>query len=209
MPTRARRQRTYDHRLKDLVRRTGDKSIAEKAGVPRSTVNGWLRGSATDVVSVRAVTMSEAELQAKMITLEKRIEILTAVMRLLLVLVRVAGLRLDCRRLPDGDDKVRVLRAVERASSAIALRSALAIIGLTPARYFAWKRKPHLCLLDDVPSCPKSSPSRLTAEEVKTMKEMATDPEYRHVPTSILAVLAQRMGKVCGNSTAADRTAHH
>ena len=38
--------------------------------------------------------------------------------------------------------------------------------------------------------------SRLTATEVRAIKDMVTSPDYRHVPTGTLAVLAQRPGKV-------------
>jgi len=47
-----------------------------------------------------------------------------------------------------------------------------------------------------MPSCPKSKPSQLTSNEVSTIRELITGDEYRHVPTTRLAVLAQRMGKV-------------
>ncbi len=39
----ARRQQTYDHRLRDLARTTGDPDILAELGVPRSTALGWLR----------------------------------------------------------------------------------------------------------------------------------------------------------------------
>ena len=45
------RQRVYDHRLRDLVRQTGDIGIATAAGVPRSTATGWLRRDLQPVVS--------------------------------------------------------------------------------------------------------------------------------------------------------------
>src|SRR5207244_12638188 len=37
MPTTARPQQRYDHRLRNLVQRTGDVTIATDLGVPRST----------------------------------------------------------------------------------------------------------------------------------------------------------------------------
>jgi hypothetical protein len=40
MTTAARRQQRYDHRLRDLVQRTGDVTIATNLGVPRSTARG-------------------------------------------------------------------------------------------------------------------------------------------------------------------------
>lgn len=48
-----RAQRAYDHRLRDLVRATGDITLATRLGVPRSTVAGWLRGATAPVVASR------------------------------------------------------------------------------------------------------------------------------------------------------------
>jgi hypothetical protein len=48
--TSARPQQRYDHRLRDLVQRTGDMTIATDLGVPRSTARGWQRGKAPKVV---------------------------------------------------------------------------------------------------------------------------------------------------------------
>ena len=45
-------------------------------------------------------------------------------------------------------------------------------------------------------SCPRTSPHRLTPSEVGVIEDMVTSPEFRHVPTGTLAVLAQRLGKV-------------
>jgi hypothetical protein len=42
MPSRIRPQQRYDHRLRDLVRRTGDVTLATDLGVTRSTARGWL-----------------------------------------------------------------------------------------------------------------------------------------------------------------------
>ena len=40
MPTTARLQQRYDHRLRNLVQRTGDVTLATDMGVPRSTARG-------------------------------------------------------------------------------------------------------------------------------------------------------------------------
>ena len=42
MPTTARPQQRYDHRLRHLVHRLGDVNLATNLGVPRSTARGWL-----------------------------------------------------------------------------------------------------------------------------------------------------------------------
>ncbi|MDJ0862853.1 MAG: hypothetical protein QNK18_03295 [Gammaproteobacteria bacterium] len=39
----SRHQQTYDHRLRDFVRTTGDPEILAELGVPCSTTLGWLR----------------------------------------------------------------------------------------------------------------------------------------------------------------------
>jgi hypothetical protein len=46
MTTTTRPQQRYDHRRQDLVRRTGDLTIATDLGVPRATARGWLGGRA-------------------------------------------------------------------------------------------------------------------------------------------------------------------
>src|SRR5262249_46072754 len=43
MTTTGRAQQRYDYRFRDLVRATGDVTIATDVGVPRSTARGWLR----------------------------------------------------------------------------------------------------------------------------------------------------------------------
>ena len=50
--------------------------------------------------------------------------------------------------------------------------------------------------LADQSSCPHTSPHRLTPSEVRTIEDMVTAPQYRHVPTGTLALLAQRLGTV-------------
>ena len=42
MPTIARSQQRYDHRLRNLVQRTGDVILATDMGVPSSTGRRWL-----------------------------------------------------------------------------------------------------------------------------------------------------------------------
>ena len=106
------------------------------------------------------------------------------------------GIHVDARRLPDGPAKITILRAVDRARESVPLRALLRFLHLSPSRFHAWRRRQHMCALDDQSSCPHTSPHRLTPSEVRTIKDMVTALEYRHVPTGTLAVLAQRLGKV-------------
>jgi hypothetical protein len=66
MPTTSRPQQRYDHRLRDLVQRTGDLTIATDLGVPRSTARGWL--GAPTVVSGGAVLIVTMFCNALLIT---------------------------------------------------------------------------------------------------------------------------------------------
>ena len=178
--------------------RSDDREEGRRASFNRSRTAAASSARGGDAFHRGAVRSSAA---GQVFDLEHRIEVLTAVMRLFLVLIRVMDSRLDRRRLPDGDDKAAILRALERTSRTLSLRSSLQIIRLSSSRYHAWKRAEPRCLLDDVPTCPRSQPSRLTAVEMATMKEMAASPDFWHVPTTTLARLAQRMGKVFASAT--------
>ena len=116
-------------------------------------------------------------------------------LRLTFVLLRVYDVTLLRRRLADGDKKRRILQAVDRSRKVLRLRVALRVLGLSATRYHSWKRDEE-CELDDVSSCPQSHPQQLTADERETIKDMVLSEDYRHVPTGVLAILAQRLGKI-------------
>jgi hypothetical protein len=63
MTTARRLQQRYDHRLRDLVRGTGDVTVATDLGVPRSTARGWLGKAPKVVVSLDVTTLKASELQ--------------------------------------------------------------------------------------------------------------------------------------------------
>ena len=89
-----------------------------------------------------------------------------ALLRVLLVVLRLSRFSLDQTRLPDGKHKSSLLRAIDRARSALPLRSVLRVIRLSPSRYHRWNRKQQ-CPLDDCPSCPSLSPQQLTPAEAE------------------------------------------
>jgi putative transposase len=196
MPTTGRPQQRYDHRLQHLVHRTGDVTIATDLGVPRSTARGWLGGAPTAVVCLDVADLTEPELQQEVLKLRRRVQKLTALLRLVLAVRRTSGFRLTEERLPDGRDKMRILRAVDRARAFVRLRTLLRFLRVSPSRFHAWRRRQQTCALDDQSSCPRTPPSRLTPPEVRAIQAMVTSADYRHVPTGTLAVLAQRLGTV-------------
>jgi hypothetical protein len=196
MPTAARPQQRYDHRLRDLVRRTGEVTVAMDLGVPRSTARGWLDAAPTVVVSLNVAELTEPELRQEVLKLRRRVQKLAALLRLALALLRTSGFRLNGARLPDGRAKMRLLRAVDRTHEYLPLRTVLRFLRVSPSRFHAWRRRQRACALEDQSSCPRTSPSRLTFPEVRAIEDMVTSPDCRHVPTGRLAALAQRLGKV-------------
>src|SRR5205807_10562837 len=117
--TTARPQQCYDHRLRELVHRTGDLTIATDLGVPPSTARGWLGTAPTVVVSLEVADLTELELRQEVLTLRRRVQKLAALLRLALVLLRVSGFTLLGERLLDGSDKLRILRVIVQACAGI------------------------------------------------------------------------------------------
>jgi putative transposase len=196
MTATPRPQQRYDHRLRDLVHRTSDVTIATHLGVPRSTARGWLGAVPTVVVSLDVADLAESELRQEILKLRQRVQKLAALLRLVLAVRQASGFTLSRERLPDGRAKSQILRAIDQARRCVPLRALLQFIGLSPSRFHAWRRRQTACALDDQSSCPRTAPHRLTAAEVRAIEAMVTSPEYRHVPTGTLAVLAQRLSKV-------------
>ena len=125
MPTTARPQQRYDHRLRNLVQRTGDATIATDLGVPRSTARGWLGKTPNVVVSLDVTDLRASELHQEVLELRRRVKKLTALLRLALALLRSSGFTLTHERLPDGRAKTRILSAVDRARELVPLRTLL------------------------------------------------------------------------------------
>jgi hypothetical protein len=132
MPTIARSQQRYDHRLRNLVQRTGDVTVATELGVPRSTARGWLGKTPTVVVCLDVTEPTEPELRHEVLKLRRRVRKLTALLRFTLALLQTSGFRLTAR-LPDGRDKLRILRAVDRAREHVPLRALLRFLRISPS----------------------------------------------------------------------------
>ena len=91
MPTAARMQQRYDHRLRNIVQQTGDVTVATDLGIPRSTARGWLSKAPKVVISLDVTDMSASELQQEVVALRRRVKKLTALLRLALALLRSSG----------------------------------------------------------------------------------------------------------------------
>ena len=167
MPTTARPQQRYDHRLRDLVQRTGDVTVATDLGVPRSTARGWLGGAPTVVVCLDVVDLTEPELRQEVLKLRRRVQSYR----------RCSGSRWPCYEHPGFVSQESAYRtdAPRRGSCApwigpasiSPLPSVLQFLCVSPRRFNAWRRRQRACALDDQSSCPRTSPTRLTPAEVR------------------------------------------
>jgi hypothetical protein len=148
------------------------------------------------VVSIDVLEMREMDLQTEVLKLRRRLRVVGAIVGLLLALLRAAGMEPKARLLPGGEGRPDLLKAIERARSVLSLRTVLRIVGTSPSQFHAWRNAENTCSPADRTGCPKRQPNQLTPEEILTIQEMVTSAEYRHVPTSRLAVLEQRLGRV-------------
>jgi hypothetical protein len=112
-------------------------TIGTDLGVPRSTARGWLSAAPTVVVCLDVADLAEPELRREVLKLRRRVQKLTALLRLVLALLRTSRFRLTAERLPDGRDKIRILRAVDRARSFVPLRALFPCLAPTAAGVFA------------------------------------------------------------------------
>jgi len=196
-----RRRRAYDHRLREHVVRSGARSLARHVTIPRSTLSTWQRRGLRPVVTIEPLEQDRQHLLDSIVRLDCRARVLAAVVRLLLLLVRLSGFSLAGRRLPEGAAKADVLRTIEGAQAILPLALILRVLRFEPARYHAWRHAGVACALEDRPSCPRTNPGQRTANEVAAIKEMVLAPTHRHMPLRTLALYAQRIGKVFASVT--------
>ncbi len=192
----AHSRRTYDYRIQEAICESGDRDLFPELEIPRSTVRSWIHRGLPDVVTSDLVARDHADLIAEIRQYRHRTALLGAVVGLLIAMLRVSKVRLDYERLPDGDAKRILLRAIERAGKVLSLKATLRIARLSASRYYSWCRAEAGCELDDQPSCPRVVPTRLTPGEVETTQEMAESDDHRHLSLRGLALHAQRIGKI-------------
>ena len=188
-------RKSYDHRIRQAVVRSGDANLFPELGIPKSTCRSWLRRGERKVVSAESEDTDIVALGETIAKLESRVRTLTAVLRLYVVLARSTEASLAGQRVPDARDKQRVLRAVEASEPIIGRQTALRILGLGRNRLHAWMSRADQCALDDAPPCPRTVPGRLTTTERQAIREMVEDDAYKHFSLRSLALLGQRTGR--------------
>jgi len=191
-----RERRSYDHRVKAQIIAADNPDLFPELEIPRATALSWIRRGLGEVVTLDDDSEAETQLRDRVARLEQRVSMLTAVLRLVLALLRVSTFKLDLIRIPDAEEKRRLLSAVERARKIMPLAAALRVLGLSAARYHDWAGSQADCSLDDRSSCPRSKPQSLTHQDVGTIGDLVQSKQYRHMSIRGLALHAQRIGKV-------------
>ena len=189
-------RRTYDYRIQEAICESGDRELYPELDIPRSTIRSWIHRGAPEVITGEQAIYDRVQLVAEIHALRQRAALLGAVVGLLIAMLHVSKIRFGYERLPEGDAKKIILRAIERAGRVLSLNAALRIVRLSPSRYHSWCRSKAGCELDDQSSCPRVVPTRLTPKEVEAMQEMVESSHNRHMPLRGLALHAQRIGKV-------------
>ena len=113
--------RAYDHRIRDLVCEERNPALFAQLGIPRSTAASWIRRGSRPVVTTELFAQDEQALRVRILKLERRIQLLLSITRLLLLLVRLFGFRLDSQRVPSGKAKSTILGAFERAKKGVSV----------------------------------------------------------------------------------------
>ncbi len=189
-------RRTYDYRIQEAICESGDRDLFPELSIPRSTIRSWIHRGTTDVVFCDLAEDGRGELAAEIEMLRRRTALLGAVVGLLISMLRVSKIQLDYERLPEGDAKRILLRAIERARKVVPLGATLRITRLSASRYHGWCRDEAGCDLEDQPSCPRVVPTRLTPDEVDKMRQMVESHDHRHMSLRALALHAQRIGRI-------------
>lgn len=180
---------------------TGNANLFPDVPIKPSTRRTWARCEIRPVITSEDVDLEVYQLLDKVHELTRKVRKQSAIIGLLTNLLNVRGGKLHGDRLPHGDDKTAIVKAIGVAARVIALQRVLRIVGLSSSRYHAWRNRAEGCGLDDLPSCPKLSPNQLTRQEVGAMKEMVESQDYKHVAVQNLALLAQRLGNVFASAS--------
>ncbi len=128
-------RRTYDYRIREAICESGDRELFPELDIPRSTIRSWIHRGTPDVVTADLTADCYTEMATEIERLRRRTALLGAVVGLLIAMLRVSKVQLDYERLPEGETKRTLLRAIELTKKTLPLNAALRITRLSAARY--------------------------------------------------------------------------
>ena len=97
------RGRIYDYRIRDQIVQTGNPDLFPHLEIPRGTALTWIRRGMPDVVWLDQPDDDNARLRERIAGLERRVGVLTALLRLVLTVLRICGVPLGRVTVTDGD----------------------------------------------------------------------------------------------------------
>jgi len=191
-----RSRRAYDYRTQEATFECGDRELFPELNIPRSTIRTWIHRGTTDVASCDFTRDERGQLIAEIASFQRRTALLGTIVGLLMAMLRVSKIQFDYERLPEGESKRILLRAIGRARKVLPLSAALRITRLSASRYHGWSRAEAGCDPDDQPSCPRVVPTGLIPDEIENMRKMVESDDHRHMSLRALALHAQRIRRV-------------
>jgi hypothetical protein len=175
--------RVYDHRIRDQVVRTGNPDLFPELGIPRKTALSWIRRGAREVVTLEDEAWAPTY-HVRIAKLERRVAMLSALLRLVLTLLRISGFELERARVPDSADKRRLLSAMARARRAMPLSAALRVLRLSSARYHAWVGADRACA---VTSAQLHNVRHQSCASSSRMRDLSSRPLRSYLSTSAVS----------------------
>ncbi|MCP3994873.1 MAG: hypothetical protein GY722_07395 [bacterium] len=88
-------RRNYDHRISEAISETRDPDLLPELNTSQSTIRCWLHRGVSEVVTADLIGDDHSELLAENRELRRRVELLSAMVEVLVVLLRVSVLRVD------------------------------------------------------------------------------------------------------------------
>ncbi|MGE0174042.1 MAG: hypothetical protein AB7T49_14690 [Oligoflexales bacterium] len=188
--------RIYDHRVKQLVVATGNPELFPELRIPRSTALTWIRNGVREVVTARDLDQDYSRLIVENRELKAKVESSEVVLDVTIATFRIFGLQIQFKRLPTAEAKANLIGMIKSAAEVSGLSKVLDAIGLSRQRYQIWLNRQRGCSLEDHPSCPKLTPSKVPNNEIKKIKDYVTSKEYAHFSIPSLVWFARRAGEV-------------
>jgi len=105
---------TYDYRIRESICESGDRELFPELNIRRSTTRSWIRRGTPDIVTADLAFDCDAEMATEIERLRRPTTLLGAIAGLLIAMLRVPKVQLDYDRLPGGESKRILLRAIER-----------------------------------------------------------------------------------------------
>jgi len=188
--------RVYDYRIREHIVRTGNPDLFPELEIPRGTTLTWIRRGMPDVVWLDDPDGDNTKLRERVARLERRVAMLTALLRLTLTVMRISGFHLNAKRISSDAHRQALLSALEHARRVMPVRAALRVLHISSSSIAEWKRTLTPCERDDTSSCPMPHPQRLSAKERMSIKDIVLSSALRHLSIRALALHAQRAGEV-------------